>query len=210
MKKKELIFIGGGGFAHEILEVANQLGYSVTGYFDDKETDIGLNYLGTLEKYYLSAGNYEAVFLAIGSTNRKTNNLRQDIISRLESTNVKLPSLVSPQAVISAGVSLGRGIFVAHGVVLSVHTLIGDFCIINTTAVIGHHSIVGSNVTVSPMVFIGGRVKIGNNVVLGATSKILQGLELGESCIVGMGSTVLKSLKDKTTVWPLLNKLSKS
>jgi len=208
MNKKELVFIGGGGFSYEILEVANQLNYSVIGYFDDKETGIDLHYLGTLEDYYANSNSYTSVFLTIGSTNNKTSKIRQNIITDLQSKGVESPNLISPHAVVSQGVSVGYGTFVAHGVVLSVGCVIGNFCIVNTTAVIGHHSIIGDNVTISPMVFIGGNVIINNNVLLGATAKVLQGLVLGESCVIGMGSTILNNLKDKTTVWPLLNKQS--
>ena len=206
MNKKKLVFIGGGGLAYEILEVANQLNYSVLGYFDDKETGIDLHYLGTLENYYENSNSYTSVFLTIGCTNNKTSKIRQNIITDLQLKGVEFPNLISPHAVVSQGVSVGCGTFVAHGVVLSVGCVIGNFCIVNTTAVVGHHSIIGDNVTISPMVFIGGKVIINNNVILGATAKVLQGLVLGESCVIGVGSTVLKSLEYKTTVWPLLNK----
>ena len=209
MSKKELVFIGGGGLSYEILEVADQLNYSVLGYFDDKETSIDLHYLGTLENYYANSNSYTSVFLTIGCTNNKTSKIRQNIITNLQLKGVEFPNLISPHAVISQGVFVGCGTFVAHGVVLSVDCVIGNFCIVNTAAVIGHHSIIGDNVTVGPMVFIGGNVIINNNVVLGATAKVLQDLVLGESCVIGVGSTVLKNLKDKTTVWPLLNKQSR-
>jgi len=209
MNKKKLVFIGGGGFAYEVLEVANQLNYSVIGYFDDKKTGIDLHYLGTLKDYYENSNSYTSVFLTIGCTNNKTSKIRQNIITDLQLKDVEFPNLISPHAVVSQGASVGCGTFVAHGVVLSAGCVIGNFCIVNTSAVVGHHSIIGDNVTISPMVFIGGKVIINNNVILGATAKVLQGLVLGESCVISVGSTVLKNLEDKTTVWPLLNKQSR-
>lgn len=210
MKNKELVFIGGGGFSHEILEVAEQSGYDVVGYFDDKKTNLNLEYLGNLEDYYLNAGVYKSVFLTIGSTNKKTSDFRRNIISYLLSIEVELPSLVSQHAIVSESATLGKGVFVAHGCVLSVDVSVGNFCIINFNSVIGHHSTLSINVNVNPMVFIAGNVTICENVVLGAASKILQGVVMGKHCIVGIGSTVLTNLKDSSTVWPMLDKITTS
>jgi len=206
MSDRDLVLIGGGGFAEEVLEVANSLGYSIVGYFDDKKTKLKLNFLGSLEDYFHEIDYYHLVFVAIGSTNKATIKVRQKVIDIMRLRSVDSPCLVSPHATIAQGVSIGFGSFIAHGVVLSVGCQVGNFCIVNTSAVVGHHSIIKYNVTIGPMVFVGGKVQINDYVILGAAAKVLQGLSIGSHCIIGIGSTVLRDLDDNTTVWPLLNK----
>jgi len=206
MMNKKIALIGGGGFAYEVLEVAAMLNHDVVGYFAEDKSSFAHDYIGTPDTIHLNQNNFDAVFLAFGATDARSQANRWKLIDYLSQHSIKVETLVSPWAKISKGVKIGEGSFVAHNVCLSTYAALGKYNLLNTSAVIGHHTVLGDNNIVSPCVFVGGGVSIGNNNILGASVNILQGIKLGDNCLVGMGSNVFRSLKDNTIVWPSLNK----
>lgn len=201
----KLSLIGGGGFAKEVAEVASLRGYDIQGYFADTPGQAAWPYLGSLER--AQDFNDDCVFaFAIGAVNAETLAQRRRIISTLAQQGLAFQTLVSPHAVVSAGVKLGVGVFVAHGAVLSVDAQVGDFCLLNTSAVVGHDAVVGSNVIMAPLCFLGGHVEIGNDVLIGPQASVLEGRKLAERTIVGTGAVVHRNTKSDAIVMPIRSK----
>ena len=199
---KTLALIGGGGFACEVLEVARMRGYTVSDYYATQEGSIDLVYRGYLDELVQHRDNYDGVAIAFGAVNQAGLQRRHELAAFLDQNGFVAPSLVSPHAIVCAGAALGRGVFIAHAVVVSVHATIGDFCLLNTGAIIGHHTEIGRNTMVSPKVFIGGNCRIASDVVLGAGANILQERSVGQGAMVGVGVDVYRDVKPNSIIWP--------
>jgi len=199
---KRLALIGGGGFSKEIAEVAQMRGYTVEATYSSQPTAQVGTYRGYLDELLADRAEFDGVALAVGGVSRAAIQARAEIIAWLDRHALPCPPLVSPHAIVSQGVALGAGAFVAHGVIVNVDARLGRFCVVNTGAIIGHDAAIGDNTTISPAAFIGGRCTIGADGLVGPLAKVLQGLKIGERAMIGMGCTVLRALPDDAAVWP--------
>lgn len=199
---KRLALIGGGGFSKEIAEVAQLRGYTVEATYSSQPSAQVGRYRGYLDELLADRAEYAGVALAVGGVSRSAIRARAEIIAWLDRHALPCPSLVSPHAIVSQGVALGAGAFVAHGVIVNIDARLGRFCVVNTGAIIGHDAEIGDNTTVSPAAFIGGRCAIGADGLVGPLAKVLQGLKVGDRATIGIGCTVLRAVPDDSVVWP--------
>ncbi|MGU3454497.1 PglD-related sugar-binding protein [Methylobacterium fujisawaense] len=199
---KRLALIGGGGFSKEVAEVAQLRGYTVEATYSSQPTAQVGRYRGYLDELLADRAHYEGVALAVGGVSRGAIRARAEIISWLDRHALPCPPLVSPHAIVSQGVMMGAGAFVAHGVIVNVDARLGRFCVVNTGAIIGHDAEIGDNTTISPAAFIGGRCVIGADGLVGPLAKVLQGLKVGERSMIGMGCTVLRTVPSDAAIWP--------
>lgn len=197
--------IGGGGFAKEVAEIAELNGFQVAGYFSDYPLSGQWKYLGSLSEAWKYKATMTFAF-CIGAVNSDGLVMREKIIKSLQGNGLTFETLISPKAVVSKGVKLGCGVIVAHGVVLSVDSAVGDFCILNTSAVVGHDAIVGNNSVLAPLCFLGGKVQIANNVLVGPNSSVLEGRTVGDNSVVGCGAVVHRNVNPNSTVLPVVTK----
>ncbi|HEU0100041.1 MAG TPA: NeuD/PglB/VioB family sugar acetyltransferase [Allosphingosinicella sp.] len=200
---KRLAFIGGGGFAKEVLEIAEMNGHRVVGYVGDSSGMLSRDYWGPKEALLDRRSDFDALCVAFGAVNRASIGARQKVIDWVVENGFESETLVSPHAVRASGVTLGRGTIVAHGAVISVDARIGDFAILNTGAIIGHDAVVGDNVTIAPVAFVGGATSIGSGSLVGPGASVLQSLSVGSHVIIGTGASVVRSVPDGATVVPL-------
>lgn len=201
-RTKRLALIGGGGFSKEIAEVAQLSGYTVEATYSSQQTVQVGQYRGYLDELLADRAEYAGVALAVGGVSRASIQARVEIIDWLNHHAIQCPPLVSPHAIVSQGVILGAGAFVAHGVIVNVDVKLGRFCVVNTGAIIGHDAEIGDNTTISPAAFIGGRCTIGADGLIGPLAKVLQGLQVGERAMIGMGCTVLRAVPNEGVIWP--------
>lgn len=199
---KRLALIGGGGFSKEIAEVAHLRGYAVEDTYSSQPTAQVGRYRGYLDELLADRAEYDGVALAVGGVSRAAIQARAEIIAWLDRHALPCPALVSPHAIVSQGVVLGAGAFVAHGAIVNVDARLGRFSVLNTAAIIGHDAEIGNNTTISPAAFIGGRCSIGADSLVGPLAKILQGLKIGERTMIGMGCTVLRGVPNDAAIWP--------
>ena len=199
---KTVAIIGGGGFAKEVIEVVEILGYKVYGIFAQEEPEIQYSYKGYLDDLLESRSEFSGVILAIGAFNPKTIKARNSILSFLKLNNIEQISIISPFARIGTGVEIGKGVYIAHGSVISVDVKIGDAVSINTGSFIGHDTVIFSNSVIGPKVFVGGSCIIEEDVTIAASSNILQGVRIGANSTIGISSLVLKSLKSNSFTLP--------
>ena len=197
--------IGGGGFAKEVAEIAELNGFQIAGYFSDCSGDVKWLHLGGLS----DAKNFKEKMhfaFCIGAVNGAGLKKRREIILGLLDDGLIFESLISPKAVVSVGVQLGRGVVVAHGVILSVDARVGDFCILNTNAVIGHDAKIGFNSILAPLSFLGGNVQIETDVLVGPNSSVLEGRIVSKGSVIGSGAVVHRNVKPDSTVFPISTK----
>ena len=204
----KIAIMGGGGFAKEIIEVIEMNGDEVYGVFA-KENSLEYPYFGYLDELSKHKNNFDGVILAIGAVNQQGIENRKKIIEFIKQNNISLISVISPLATISKNVKIGKGVYIAHNVLVSVDSEIKDNVLINTGSVIGHDVILNENVSIAPQVFIGGGVNIEEDVMIGVAATIRQGIKIGNNSIIGMRSIVMKNIKKHSIVLQTPSKVYK-
>lgn len=180
---KHLAILGTGGHSTVISEIAILNGYTIMGYYDDKESQ-ATNYLGPIKKSKSSQYN---LICAIGD-----NNIRKKITREIP--RERWMTLIHPHAIISSTAKLGHGTVVCAGAVVQAECKIGEHCIINTNATIDHESIVGDYCHIAPGVTICGNVYIGSETFIGAGSTIIEKIYIGDKVLLGAHSLVIRNI----------------
>ncbi len=203
---KRLALIGGGGFSSEIAEVALMNGWEIVGYFAHTKSSSEYQYLGKFDYLIKTKFEFEYIFPAWGAVDRVGLRNRSKEIRTLSERWI-VPSLISPRAIVSPSVIIGRGSYIAHGVVVNPKTRIGDFTVINTNSTIGHDVQIGDGSIVSGNVFIGGGSKIGERTLIGPGATVLHSINIGCDVIVSLGTTIARDVPDGKTAAPNLAKI---
>lgn len=198
MEKKKIIVLGGGGHAKVVAGALLRMpDYEIVGFLDDAAERVSL--LGTkkLGGIFPVPTNLETNLLAIGIGHVGKTAFRNKLIKEYEEAGYTFETIVAPSAVITHGVTLGKGVFISDMVTLQPEVTIEDYAIISNSSCINHECRVGRNTHICPGVMISGNVTIGSDTLLGTGSSVIHGVTIGNDCIVPAGHTVIKNLQDK-------------
>ena len=190
------VIIGCGGHARAIISVfleknenhsigllENQIGYN------SSESILGVKILGDLDFMYDLSHEF---ILGIGSIKR-----RNEILQNY--TKINWYNVVSSYAIISPGISLGRGVFVAPKCFVGPEVTIGDHVILNTSSVIEHEVQIDENTHIAPNATLLGRCEVGRNVLIGANTVVLPGVKIGDNITIGANSLINRNLFESGT-----------
>jgi sugar O-acyltransferase (sialic acid O-acetyltransferase NeuD family) len=201
---KKIIFYGGTGQCKVMRELADKFGKLVA-VLDDTENmvppfdDINF-YCGkdcyrqwektkTEEQYYF--------VITIGNPNGQ---VRREKAHFLIKKGLKPLSLIHDSAIIGSNVTLGEGLQIHAGVVISPFAKIGNFCILNTRSLIDHDCLLKDGVETGPGSVLCGEINVGENTWIGANSVIKHKLSIGKNVVVGAGAAVVKNIDDGSIV----------
>jgi len=193
---KPLAIFGTSGFAREVNDIANELGFR-TMYIarDQAELDACVSPEDVILER--DVGRHTDMQFAIGIGE---NSVRQKLSQRF-GDGLRFVNLIHPSASFGKGqleaVNARRGVIVCAGVRFTNNIGVGDFTIFNLNATIGHDSIVEDFVNVSPGANISGNVHVGARCWIGTGAAVNQGkggakLVIGADTVVGSGSVVVK------------------
>ncbi|HQJ52088.1 MAG TPA: acetyltransferase [Anaerolineae bacterium] len=202
---KQVLLIGAGGHAREVLDVIESINdsspqYEVLGYIVDPQYGTagsmvnGVPILGGLEllaRYQKRA----LVVCAVGPSH-----LRYGLVRRSQAEGCTFATLVHPSAIITRRVTLGAGVVVTAGCILTNQIVVGDHAHLNLGCTVGHDSILEPFVTLAQGVHVSGHVRIGTGSCVGTGVNIIQNINIGSWSIVGAGSTVIRDVPANTTV----------
>ena len=96
----------------------------------------------------------------------------------------------------SKRVTVGEGVIICAGTIITVDVTIGNHEIINLDCTLGHDDIIHDYVTMYPSVNVSGCCEIGSGVELGTGMQILQGLTVADNVIVGASACVVKDINE--------------
>jgi sugar O-acyltransferase (sialic acid O-acetyltransferase NeuD family) len=194
--KNNIIIVGA---FHEMIELAEDLGYEVTGLIDNiiKENYRGCPVICNDDKAKSLRKELKKIPLVISPDLPA---IRNKLYIYYKGLGFSFISLISKNATISKSSELNLGIVVQSGVNISASSKIGKFVKLNTCCNIMHDVIVGDFTTVAPNAVVLGNVKIGNCTYIGANSTILPNLSIGDSAIIGAGSIVTKNIPNNE-IW---------
>lgn len=197
----DIIIIGAGGFGREVAWLIEDINikketWNILGFVDDSTEPVG-----TLVDGYKVIGNIDWLkeqncyaILAIGNSK-----IKQNIVAKLEGSEIKYATLVHPSVISSSRNTLGEGSIICAGSILTVNVKVGKHVIINIDSTIGHEAKVGDFSTILPSVNISGAVVIGECVSVGTGTAIIQGINIGNNTIIGANATVVKDIPESCT-----------
>ncbi|MGO8787565.1 MAG: NeuD/PglB/VioB family sugar acetyltransferase [Terriglobia bacterium] len=194
-----ILVVGGGGHAKVVISILRKLKhYRILGYTDVKDNGqvAGIPHLGSdREVAALSVGPKKLnVVLAVGQVG--LGKLRYELWTRLNSSPLSFPLIVSPEAIVNEGVSGGEGAIVMDGAVVNIGAAIGRGAIVNTNSTIEHDVVLADWVHVAPGATISGGATVGRFSMIGAGATVIEGIEIAPECVVGAGATVVDDLTE--------------
>lgn len=200
---KDLIIIGAGGFAREVLWLVEEINrteaqWNVLGFLDEDEKSHGclLNgkmVLGGLDWFNSYEGEIYAV-CAVGNSL-----VKKKLVSSLNGRGIKYPVLIHPSVIRSEYVEFGDGCIVCAGNIFTTNIEVGSHVSFHPGCTIGHDVEVFDYATVLPGVNISGNVELGEGCNIGTNATIIQGIKIGAWSVVGAGSVLVKDIPPKCT-----------
>lgn len=197
---KKLIIIGAGGvggfLAFNLRHLENQ--YTLIGFLDDNKDIVGKSkfsypILGTLEQIQ----DYRDCVFLIGIAFPK---IKQKIVNKLALLNLEYINYISPNAYISDGVVIGKGVIIYPNSFVDHHCNVGDFVTINTCCSVGHDCKLDNYVTLAPNVALAGYTQCLQCSDIGIGAKTRQNVIIGKNAVVGGQAMVLNDIPNSAVV----------
>jgi len=179
--KEKILLIGGGGHCKSVIDVIEQEDrYTIAGIIDKKEL-IGQKVFGyeviasddeleSLHKLYTNA------VITVGHI--KSNAVRVKLFEQLKTVGYTLPIIVSPLAYVSKHSTLGEGTVVMHQALVNAGVRVGKNCIINSKALLEHDSTIEDNCHISTAGVINGGVLVKEDTFFGSNASSKEGIEI--------------------------------
>jgi sugar O-acyltransferase (sialic acid O-acetyltransferase NeuD family) len=199
-----IVILGAGASAREtldIFEACNQAGagYDVLGFV----VDAGHGEPGTLVNEHSILGdiawlaNNRAVHVicAVGAPA-----LRRRMVEHVAALGLPFCNAIHPAAHLTRWVTLGQGVIVAAGSVLTNQVRVGDHAHVNVGCTVSHDVTLGPYATLAPGVHLAGGVAVGAGSELGVGANVIPRVVIGEWAVVGAGCTVIRDVPANTTV----------
>ncbi len=200
-----IVVVGAGGHGRELADIVRQT-YVETpfaellGIVDDGKPDrLALarghfRFLGTTEALLerVELDRTIEVYIGIGLPH-----IRKAVDQRLQCA---VRPLIHPTAIVGSASTLGAGVVLAQGSILTTNVALGRHTHVNVGATISHDCVVGDYVTVCPGATITGNVTIGDGAFIGAGATILPGVTIARGARVGAGATVTRDVRVGDTV----------
>lgn len=196
--KESVIVLGAGGHAKVVIEILRAVGYQVSycvGGADSPDECMGVPVLhGDEHLHALRHSGYSLLFPAIGSNER-----RERAAAHAVNLGYQLVNAISPHAIISPSIVLGKGIAIMSGAVINAQSTIEDLAIINTGATVDHDCHIGFCAHVAPQCALAGNVTIGPQAFVGIGTSIIPNKTIGNQSIIGAGSVVISDIPSSLT-----------
>ena len=199
---EDLLLIGAGGLAREVLEITRLLqGTTVSGILDDNETLIGTSISGVpvLGKI-AEIDKFPNCRVLICVANSKNPRRRLEIANQIYIDPDRYFLAIHPTASIGASVKIGRGTIILSMCSVTADVVIGQHCVIMPNVVMTHDDIIGNGSTFGAGCTISGNVVIGEGAYIGSGAHVRERLQIGSGSVVGMGSSVLRDVPSNE-VW---------
>jgi sugar O-acyltransferase (sialic acid O-acetyltransferase NeuD family) len=197
--QESVIVIGGGGHARVVISILKKLKrYRILGYTDceDHGLALGVPFLGADRELAAITARHGRLAAALGVGQVGLGEARYELWKRSQIEFLAFPSIISPDAIINEGVSMGEAAVVMDGVVINIGSHIGLGTIVNTNSTIEHDVVLHDWVHVAPGVTLSGGVTVGQFSMIGAGSSVIEGVQIESRCFVGAGAVVVRDLKE--------------
>tara|TARA_B100000886_G_scaffold339046_1_gene303381 strand:- start:683 stop:1354 length:672 start_codon:yes stop_codon:yes gene_type:complete len=206
---KNIIIVGNGGFAAEIIQYLNDF----IGTNREKDKESTLKILGIVDNY-APKDNQESVdgikFLGKEDDIKESEDnfyliasgkpeYRKSAYERLKNKGKKLFTLIHPNALISNNCFIGEGSIICPNTIINAKSKIGKCSVVNVFSSVGHHSKIGDFCVLSPFCSISGSASVGDSCFLGTRTTLFPNINLGKFCTID-SHTYVKSNTDNYTI----------
>lgn len=188
----EVIIIGAGGFAKQVIEVCELINIKILGLIDDFASGDVFGHLILGDTIYLNnlvINKPEIkVFCGIGdiNTRKRIFNLYSD----------RFINCIHPDSKISIHSKIGTGNYIGPGVCIMPDVVIGDNNIIDPLVVLSHDASIGDHNHLAAHCCLLGKVTIDDCNLIGSNSTILPKITIGKNNILGAGAVLTKPVTD--------------
>jgi len=200
---QDIVIIGAGGVGKEVALLIEQINnkkltYNLIGFIDDNSslhgTQInGYKVLGGIEHLKTM---HSPIYAVCAIANYK---VKKNIINSLMSSSVHFANIIHPDVYISNTNSVGEGVIIYSGVIMTTNIKIGDHVIISPKCGIGHEALIENYVSLLWNVNVSGNVTIREGSLIGSGVTIIQNKIIGKASILGAGAVVIKDIPDNCT-----------
>ena len=199
---KHLYIVGAGSVGGHI--ASNQLLYGLEGveviFIDRDPTKIGKSFVGRpiigSVDYLLSLK--DPIEVVIGAA---FPSIKKRVFTKLAvNKNISFPNLISKNAWISHGVSIGKGVIIYPHCSINYGSILDDFSILNMNCSVGHECHIGQFTSLAPGVNLGGNTIIGQSTQMGIGSCTKQSVRIGDNVEVGGQAMVVNDIPTGVTV----------
>ncbi|MBP3557002.1 MAG: acetyltransferase [Thermoguttaceae bacterium] len=190
--KRKIVIIGASGHGKVVADLAKKNGYDDVVFLDDNPNagaNGGFRVVGTTRDVSRFA---ECDFIvAIGAAR-----VRERLQTRLLDANLRVVSLIHPNAVVADDCVVGPGTAVMAGVVINPSVRIGAGCIVNTAASVDHDCVVEDFAHISVGARLAGTVSAGARSWIGIGATISNNIKICADCTIGAGAVVVKDIDE--------------
>lgn len=177
----------------EIVELAEELGTEIQGYFDNIKTGEYLGYpiLGTDEQALGMREQFKSSFLILSPDLPL---VREKLFNFYSQSKFSYSKLISRFAIISKSAIIGEGTIIQSLVNVSSECRIGKFVKLNTGCNVMHNSVIEDFSTVAPNAVVLGNINVGKRCYIGSNATILPNLRIIDDVTIAAGSVVTKDI----------------
>ena len=203
MKRKNIVILGAGNTADELIPILDNLQknkkFKINAIIDDDKKFYNKSVKGIPIEIGLENAikkkNSLFVF-GIGSYNNKNN--RKKILDKTSLDLDKFPNIIDSTAKIESNVELGYGNIIYPYSIICSGTKLKNFCLITHLNILAHDVSVGSFSILGSRTSILNNACIGKEVFIGANVLISENISVGDYSTIIMSSVVFNNVKKQT------------
>ncbi len=125
---------------------------------------------------------------------------RRELAKILEATGLELINAIHPSVIKDQDVVIGKGNYIAQGVILVTGTRIGNCVNIHTGTTIDHDNILEDGVNIGPGTHTAGRVHVAQDAFLGTGCAVIPDITIGKGVVAGAGTVIIDNIPAFTKV----------
>lgn len=126
---------------------------------------------------------------------------RRSVVESLEARGSRFATFVHESAIVGDRVTLGEGVIVCPGAILTCDIVVDRHVHININASVGHDVQIGEFATISPSCNLMGASVVERDVFLGAAVTIIPHRKVSRGSVIGAGSIVVKDVEADVTAF---------
>jgi sugar O-acyltransferase (sialic acid O-acetyltransferase NeuD family) len=191
-KASQLIVIGAGGQASNIVNIALSLNYSIKAFIHNGKSGqslFGSPIISDLKE--IEDLDTHHICLALGDNYQREKYLN-DALSRFP--NLYFPTLIHPTANVGPYSKIGAGTVIMPYTVIGTNVQLGGFCLLGNQSCVGHDSVLSDFSSLSPAATLAGNVSLGHRSAIGLGAKVREKVKVGDNTILGANSFLNEDL----------------
>lgn len=197
-KFNRLYVVGAGGFGREVAWLASEISEQISIRFVVDSSGYLCEPINGVSVELITEISYQSTTLFVVAVGDPQ--VRCNLAEKMKNLGFTATNLIHPTVQMSKHVSLGKGVIIAAGNILTTNIYLGDHTHINLACTIGHNVTIGSYTTLSPGVHVSGNVQIGQGVFIGTGAVIINGtvdkpLIIGNGAVIAAGACITKSVE---------------